>query len=148
MKGSNAFKKTIKDYLEKRGSSDPLFARIVMKPNKNMDDCITYILNTVQKSGCNGFEDDEIYNMAIHYFDEDNINVGNPMNSAQVVVNHRVQLTEEEKTEAKRKAIEELISDTKKLLKHKVEKKQGKLAQAEAREEKPAAPVAGMLSFS
>jgi hypothetical protein len=38
MKASTSFKKTIKDYLEKRGSIDPLFARIVTKPNKNIDD--------------------------------------------------------------------------------------------------------------
>jgi hypothetical protein len=57
MKGSEKFRDTIKSYLESRGSKDPLFARIITKPGKNIDDCVTYILNTVQKSGCNGFHD-------------------------------------------------------------------------------------------
>jgi len=107
-KGSLAFKHAIKEYLEKRGSKDPLFARIVTKPGKNMDDCITYILNTVQKSGCNGFTDDEVYNMAIHYFDEDNINIGGSIN-CQVVVNHAVELTEKEKKKAHDIAMKEEV---------------------------------------
>ncbi len=45
------------------------------KPNKNIEECITYILNEVQKSGCNGFDDDDellrawlekIFSMAVH----------------------------------------------------------------------------------
>jgi hypothetical protein len=142
-KGTNAFKQTIKDYLEKRGSKDPLFARIVMKPNKNMDDCVQYILNTVQKSGCNGFTDDEVYNMAIHYFDEDNIDIGHSMRDMQVVVNHKVELTAKEKEEARERAINELVAETKRKLKIDPNKKDDK-----KKEDKPAAPVAGMLSFS
>ena len=107
MKGSEAFTKTIKSYLESRGSKDPLFARIITKPGKNIDDCVTYIFNTVQKSGCNGFHDDEIYSMAIHYFTEDNIQIGTVSANMQVVVNHKVELTETEKTKAKEEAIEQ-----------------------------------------
>ena len=77
-----------------------------MKPNKNIEDCITYILNEVKKSGCNGFDDDEIYSMAVHFFDEDNIDIGKPLD-CHVAVNHVVQLTDEEKAEARRKAIEQ-----------------------------------------
>ena len=112
MTGSDAFKRTIRDYLETRGSKDPLFARIVLKPGKNIDDCITYILNTVKSSGCNGFTDDEVYSMAIHYFDEDNINAGGAI-KGDVVVNHKVELTEEEKLEARKKAFDELVAEHK-----------------------------------
>ena len=38
------------------------------KPTKNIDNCITYILNQVKKSGCCGFSDDEIFGMALHYY--------------------------------------------------------------------------------
>lgn len=34
---------------------DELFAAKYDNPDKNIDDCVTYILNWVQKSGCNGF---------------------------------------------------------------------------------------------
>ena len=67
--------------------TDPLFAPNLMKPNKNIEECITYILNEVQKSGCNGFDDDEIFSMAVHYYDEDDIEVGKAV-SCQVAVNH------------------------------------------------------------
>jgi len=40
-----------------------------------------------------------------HYYDEDNIEVGKSIN-CQVVVNHTIELTEEEKAEARKKAIE------------------------------------------
>lgn len=104
MKGTEQFKKTIKAYLEDRAKTDALFAATYAKPNKNIDDCITFILNQVKNSGCNGFADDEIYSLAVHYYDEDRINVGKPMN-CNVVVNHQVVLTDEEKAEAKQRAI-------------------------------------------
>ena len=105
MKASNHFKNTIKTYLEQRAETDVLFSFQYSKPEKNIDDCVTYILNEVKKSGCNGFADDEIYSMAVHYYDEDNIEVGKPMN-AHVVVNHVVELTEEEKEQARKDAIQ------------------------------------------
>lgn len=103
MKGTEHFKRTIQSYLEERAKVDDLFAKSYAKPNKNIDDCITFILNKVQKSGCNGFEDDEIFGMAVHYYDEDNLNVGEKI-SCDVVVNHKVELSEEEKQELKEKA--------------------------------------------
>ena len=64
MKGTEHFTRTIAEYLNQRAMTDPLFAPNLMKPNKNIEECITYILNEVQKSGCNGFDDDEIFSMA------------------------------------------------------------------------------------
>ena len=77
-----------------------------MKPGKSIEECVTYVLNQVQKSGCNGFEDDEIYSMAVHYYDEDEIEVGKAVN-CRVAVNHVVELTEEEKAEARKEAIKQ-----------------------------------------
>ncbi len=110
MKASNHFKNTSKAYLEQRAETDVLFSFQYSKPEKNIDDCVTYILNEVKKSGCNGFADDEIYSMAVHYYDEDNIEVGKPMN-AHVVVNHVVELTEEEKEQARKDAIQKVQED-------------------------------------
>lgn len=106
MKGTELFKAAIQNYLEYRAMTDDLFAPRYTNPAKNIDDCITYILNEVQKSGMNGFDDDEIYSMAIHYYDEDDIEIGKPI-SCKVMVNHHVELTEEEKQNARRKAIEQ-----------------------------------------
>ena len=106
MKGTEHFTRTIAEYLNQRAMTDPLFAPNLAKPNKNIEECVTYILNEVQKSGCNGFDDDEIYSMAVHYYDEDNIEIGKLIN-CQVTVNHVVELTEEEKAEARKEAIKQ-----------------------------------------
>ncbi len=90
-------------YLEQRAEEDTLFAKKYRNPAKNIDECVTHILNYVQKSGCNGFTDGEIFGQAIHYYEENEIEVGKPMN-CQVVVNHVVELTEEEKAEARQNA--------------------------------------------
>lgn len=104
MKVSIHFQTEIQSYLEQRAEYDELFARSYRNPLKNIEDCITYILNYVQKSGCNGFSDDEIFGQAVHYYDETDIEVGKPID-CKVVVNHHVELTEEEKAEARKEAI-------------------------------------------
>lgn len=104
MKVSTYFQTAIQSYLEQRAEYDELFARSYRNPLKNIEDCITYILNYVQKSGCNGFSDDEIFGQAVHYYDETDIEVGKPID-CKVIVNHHVELTEEEKTEARKEAI-------------------------------------------
>ena len=106
MSGTEQFTRTIAEYLNLRAATDPLFAPNLAKPHKNIEDCITYILQQVQQSGCNGFEDDEIYSMALHYYDEDDLEVGSPI-ACHVVVNHTIVLTEEEKAEARKQAIQQ-----------------------------------------
>ena len=91
-------------YLEQRATEDAFFAKNYRNPAKNIDDCVTYILNYVQKSGCNGFTDGEIYGQAVHYYDENEIEVGKPI-QCQVAVNHVVELTAEEKAKARQDAV-------------------------------------------
>lgn len=105
-KVTDYFKLTIQNYLENRAQADELFAPRYANPKKNIDDCVTYILNQVKQSGCNGFTDDEIYSMALHYYDEDNIEVGKSL-KCKVVVNHTIELTEAEKAEARQKAMQQ-----------------------------------------
>lgn len=87
MKGTEQFKTVIQNHLNELAANDPLFAQTLNKENKNIDECINYILGEVMKSGCNGFADEEIFNMAIHYYDEDDIKVGK-VSAQKVVVNH------------------------------------------------------------
>lgn len=115
MKSSSAFKATIQKHLDEMASKDPLFAAILAKPAKNIDDCITYILSTVHKSGINGFTDEEIFGMASHYYDEDDLKVGEPI-KVTVVVNHKPELTAEEIEQAKRQALEQVTEEERKRL--------------------------------
>jgi len=121
MKASIHFKNDIQAYLDQRAESDVLFSFQYSKPEKKIDDCITYILNTVQKSDCNGFADEEIFNMAIHYYDEDNIEVGKEIN-AHIVVNHFVEITEEEKEQARQEAILKLQNEAYNKMKQPIKK--------------------------
>ncbi len=105
---SKTFRQTILDAVTKKAEQDPLFAEHLKKTHKNIDHCCNYILNTVQKSGIQGFTDDEVFSMAFHYYIEDDISSPNAP-TCQVVVNHTIQLTEKEISEAKRKAKETVI---------------------------------------
>lgn len=110
MKSTTHFKETIKAHLDKRAQDDELFAVSYAKEGKNIEDCVTYILNSVRDSGCNGFSDDEIFGMAIHYYDEDDIKVGKPID-CKVVVNHSIELTEAEKEKVRKEAIEKVTQE-------------------------------------
>ena len=104
MKGTEHFKRAVKAYLDERAESDALFAASYAKEGKNLEDCITYIINQVKASGCCGWERNEIFGLAVDYYDEDNIKVGERIDCTIVVPNH-IELTEEEKKEARQNAI-------------------------------------------
>ena len=110
-KATDYFKQTIQSYLQRRAQEDELFAPRYANPKKNIDDCITFILNYVKQSGCYGFADDEIYSLAMHYYDEDDIDIGKPLTNCKVVVNHTIVLTEEEKAEARRQAMQKATDE-------------------------------------
>ena len=106
MKATEHFRQTIKAYLDERAKNDELFAVSYTKGNKNMDDCVTFILNQVKRSKCMGLTDEEVYSLAVHFFDEDDIEIGNSI-ACNVIVNHTVELTEEEKAKARQEALKE-----------------------------------------
>ena len=104
-KVSSAFFDTIKAYLDNYSNEDEAFKERYINPDKNINDCCNYILNQVQKSGCNGFTDEEIYKMARDYYVDDISKDDCKAISGSVVVNHQVELTEEEKEKARIEAI-------------------------------------------
>lgn len=123
MKGTETFKKTIEDHLNKISKDDPSFAKKLNNKKKSIDKCVTYILNQVKQSGRAGFADEEIFGMAMHYYDEDKVTVGKPITSGSVVVNHSIDLSETEIEEAKNKAKQQVIDEEKARLRHKPKKK-------------------------
>lgn len=98
MKGTDHFKELIKNYLDNRAKEDELFRAKYETTTRTIDDVVNYIFHAVQQSGCCGFSDDEVYSMAVHAIDEPDLEIGKPMN-CNVVVNHHIELTEEEKAE-------------------------------------------------
>lgn len=109
MQTSKEFKKVIEAHLQSLADKDPLFAETYKKPAKNIEDCCTYILNRVKAENNMGYADSEVFGMAVHYYDEDDIKVGQPI-SARVVVNHHVDLSAEEKEAAHKAAMDRAIA--------------------------------------
>ncbi len=122
MKSTENFKKTIQSHLEKVAKEDPDFSKKMENPDKKIEDCITYILNQVKNSGCNGFEDAEIFGMALHYYDEEKVKIGKPINM-NVVVNHQIELTDDDIKKAKQEALDKVINEERERLRNKPKKK-------------------------
>lgn len=104
----NGVKDAIKAYLDKRAQEDTLFAASYAKQNKSIDECFDYIIGEVRKKGNAVYmSDEEVFGMAVHYYDEDDIKVSKlPRNEHVKVSQPKVELTDEEKEEAKAQAIQ------------------------------------------
>lgn len=107
MKGTEQFKEIIKNYLDNRAKEDELFRAKYEATARSIDDIVTYIFNEVQHSGCCGFSDMEVFSMAVHAAEEPTLIIGEPL-SCNVVVNHHIDLTEEEKAEQRDIALKTL----------------------------------------
>lgn len=84
------FKEIIQQYLENLASSDETFAAKYANENKSIDKCIKYIMNKVaemrkKNEGCLAVKDDEVFGMAVHYYDEEDIEVDEPAVKVEVM---------------------------------------------------------------
>lgn len=75
-----SFETSIKNFLDNLAKEDDKFAKSYAKENKSIEKCCKYIYQEVgkQRKGtatCVGCSDDEIYGLAIHYYDEDDIQI-------------------------------------------------------------------------
>ena len=113
------FEATIKAYLDKRASEDEQFAQSYAKPNKSIEECCKFIMaeacdRVANKSGAQsyGMTDEEVYGLAVHYYDEDNITI-KPLKARSEVMQTNVTYTpsEEEKAAAREAALKKLQED-------------------------------------
>lgn len=104
MKNSVAFENAIKKYLDEFAQNDVHFAQKYNNPNKSIEECCSYIASEVKKMGVCGLDDAEVYGLAVHYYDEENVKV-EPVGDYMVACNHHVELTEEQKEEARAEAV-------------------------------------------
>lgn len=132
MSKQNPLKEAIQSYLDERAKTDELFAVAYKKKNKNIDECFAYIMGEALKEsspvvpgveGC-GMDNDVVYGMAVHYYDEDDIKVNKlPSNvraSASTTTPVKpVKLTEEDEKRAHEEAIKRLTEEQYALLKKK-----------------------------
>lgn len=137
-RSTDLFQEQIKAYLDKQAENDSQFKKKYEDPKKSIEDCCTYILNQVQKAKVIGWADEEIFGMAMHYYDEEEIEVGKKI-SARVVINRAVELTAEEIAQAKQEAIQKVHQETRESealkKKGKAEKRNQKLEKEKKKEE-------------
>lgn len=107
MSKNNSAKDAIKAYLDNRAVNDPQFALAYAKKNKSINRCFDYIMGEASKRGsavC--MTDEEVFGLAVHYYDEDDIKIVEVPGGGRVSHSAPVQLTEDEKQQAKKEAME------------------------------------------
>lgn len=123
MSKQNPLKEAIQSYLDERAKVDELFAVAYKKKNKSIDECCTYIMGEAKKRGnavC--MSDDEVFGLAVHYYDEDNIKINKLPASVKASASPEtkpVKLTEEDERRAREEAIKRLAEEQYVLLKKK-----------------------------
>mgnify|MGYP000138861284 CR=1 FL=1 len=119
------FKDTIQKYLEQRAEENSLFAPKLDNPKKNIDECCRYILGEARKRGTSVvMSDAEVFGMAVHYYDEEDIKVEKESSGCSVSSSsYKVELTEEEKKSAREAAIKRLAEEQYRSLKKRLAKK-------------------------
>ena len=118
------FKQVIQSYLDERAKTDELFAKSYAKENKSIDECCNYIMGEAKKRGnAVVISDAEVFGMAVHYYDEDDIKINklsaNVKASVSSSITKPVELTEEDKNKAREEAIKRLAEEQHALLRKK-----------------------------
>lgn len=85
-----SFEVAIKNYLDKRAKDDQEFAKTYAKPNKSIKECCKYIFGVVEKQRkgnekCVACSDEEIFGLAVHYYDEDDIVIEAPKTQIKAI---------------------------------------------------------------
>lgn len=117
MKPIDSFQQAIQSYLEERSKTDELFAKSFAKPGKSIAECCSYIMGEAKKRGnAVAISDAEVFGMAVHYYDEDNIKVnkvsgGCKVSSPVSTPAPKVVLTKEDKKKAREEAIKRLTEE-------------------------------------
>lgn len=124
MSGNSSFKQIIQTYLDERAKTDELFAGTYAKKGKTINECCDYIMGEAKKRGnAVAMSDNEVFGLAVHYYDEDNIKINKmPTGCRPSVQPVQVEITEEDKKAAREEAIKRLADEQYALLKKKPSK--------------------------
>lgn len=80
----NPFELALKTYLDKRAKEDKLFAKSYAKDGKTIQKCAIFVIGEAQKKAFStekgkvaALPDEEVYGLAVHYYDEDDLEIDN-----------------------------------------------------------------------
>ena len=128
------FEEAIKTHLEQRAKEDSLFAVSFAKPNKSITECCSYILGEARKRGnAVAMSDEEVFGMAVHYYDEDDIKVAKLPTGVKssVSTSKPAELSETDKEEARLAALKRLEEEQYALIKKRPTKAKKEDAEAQ-----------------
>lgn len=113
------FAEAIKSYLDRRAEEDPQFAESYANPKKSIAECCDFIVSEVKRQNRTAMTDDEVYGLAVHYYDEADpgrIDKGIASRAAIVIPGEdKERLRAEAIEEYKRQCIEEIKNKERKL---------------------------------
>lgn len=104
------FEDTIKNYLDSRAKEDSLFAETYKKENKSIEECCKYIMQQAQKmynkrvNGGIAIDRKTVYGWAVHYYDEDDIELDKVKERVEVVAPVAIQKPVKEEKPVQQKA--------------------------------------------
>lgn len=131
--------KPVQEYLEKRAAEDPQFAEKFNNPKKSLKECCKYIYGEAKKraggSSCVYIPPEEVFGMAVHYYDEEDIKVTSAGYTGRATVAPKpVELTAEQKAKAEQAALEKYEAEQR----AKIEEREKARRKAEAEKKKAA----------
>lgn len=134
-KENNTVKNAIKAYLDRRAQEDTLFAASYAKENKSLDECFDYIIGEVHKKGNAVYmSDEEVFGMAAHYYDEDDIKIAPLSAGKRVVAGKPTAISNKEIESIKAQAIKEYKQQLKEAKEQKAKKREDAKRIAHAKE--------------
>lgn len=108
MANFKSFEDAIKTYLDELAKIDELFAKTYSKKGKSIKECCNYIMGEAKKAAKGGtsiaLSDEEVYALAIHYYDEDDISASDEV-VGEVVVPTKAEKANKPKTSKRKKAV-------------------------------------------
>ena len=143
-------RQAISMYLTAKAYNDPVFKAKFENPNKNLDECVTYITYVMYKRVTEGEHDrqcgvaipsdDEVFALAEQYYMDEDLKVdGSELANVRVVSASATTFTDEEKAQMRQEAIKKYQDD---VIAEQKKKDQERKAKAKAaKEKKPNAPV-------
>lgn len=106
MANFKSFEDAIKTYLDELAKTDELFAKTYSKKGKSIKECCNYIMGEAKKAAKGGtsiaLSDEEVYALAIHYYDEDDISAPDEV-AGEVVAPAKTEKPSKPKTSKRKK---------------------------------------------
>ena len=143
-------RQAISMYLTAKAYNDPVFKAKFENPNKNLDECVTYITYVMYKRVTEGEHDrqcgvaipsdDEVFALAEQYYMDEDLKVdGSELANVRVVSASATTFTDEEKAQMRQEAIKKYQDDV--IAEQKKKAQEAKDKKNKAKEKKPTSPV-------